>query len=187
MQVKTRCRLGDRALCHRIERTFDRHAIELRDTDGRNRIEAFTLERLKQFERRRRTLLDERDADVVHSRRDGQALLKALLHLVAGQRRLQVVGLLVLRSAEAREDDALAVERDLEIVLQLETANDVDRLAIESRADHVLAINREVVANEDAAARADGKSGHVIVLRQIPAHAERFERRRDRRAGDDLR
>ena len=44
------------------------------------------------------------------------ALLKALLHLVAGERRLQVVGLLVLGSAEAGEDDALAVERDFEIV-----------------------------------------------------------------------
>ena len=91
----------------------------------------------------------------VRSGRDLQALLEALLHLVAGERRLQVVRLLVLRAAEPRQDDALAVERDFEIVLELETADDVDRLAIEPRADHVLAVDGEVVADGDAAARAD--------------------------------
>src|SRR5678815_922874 len=123
----------------------------------------------------------------MQSRGHGHALLEALFHLVARKRRLEIVGLFVLRSAEAREDDSLAIERDLEIVLQLETANDVDRLAIETWTDHVLAVNGEVVTNQDAAASADRKSRHVIVLREVATHAEGFERGCDRWTRNDLR
>ena len=184
VQVKTFCRLGALSGPGRVERTLDRDLVELRDADRRDRIEALALERLQQLERRRRALLEERHADRVRARRDLQPLLEALLHLVAGQRRLQVVRLFVLRAAEPRQDDALAVEGDFEVVLELETADDVDRFPIEPRADHVLAVDREVVADRDAAARADRQTRHVIVLREIAAHAERLERRCDSRAGD---
>ena len=121
---------------------------------------------------------------------DWHALLKPLLHLVAGERGLEVVGLFVLRATEARQHDALPVEGHLEIVLQLESANDIDGLAVETRADQVLAVDREVVADQDAAARAHGEAGDVVVLREIAADAERFERWRDRgachRLGRDL-
>ena len=46
-------------------------------------------------------------------------------------------------SAEPRQDDTLTVERDLEVVLELETADDRTGLTIEPRADDVLAVNGE--------------------------------------------
>ena len=105
----------------------------------------------------------------------GHAHLKSLLHFVAGEGRLEIVGLLVLRAAEAREHHALTVERHFEIVGHFEAANDIDRLAIQPRTDHVFAIDRKVMADGDATARADRQSGDVIVLRQIAANAVRLE------------
>src|SRR4030095_8217357 len=84
-----------------------------------------------------------------------QALLEPLLHLVAGKRRLQVVRLLVDGPAETGQHEALTVHRDFEIMGQLETADDVDRLAIETGTDHVLAVGGKVVADQDSAAGAD--------------------------------
>ena len=112
---------------------------------------------------------------------DLQALLKALLHLVAGERWLEIIRLLVLRSAEPRQDDALTVECDFEIVLEFETADDVDGLAIEPRADDVFAVDGEIVVDGDAAARAHRQARNVVVLREVAAYAERFEGRRDSR------
>ena len=48
----------------------------------------------------------------------------------------------------------------------------------------VFAVDGEVVAKRDPAARPDRQAGHVIVLREIAADAERLERGRDLRAGD---
>jgi hypothetical protein len=105
-----------------------------------------------------------------------------LLHLIAGESRLQVVRLLVHRSAETGEDDALAVQRHFEVVGQLEAADDVDRLAIEPRTDHVLPIRREVMPDQDPAASPDGQARDVVVLREIASHSEGFERWRHPRA-----
>ena len=123
----------------------------------------------------------------MQSSSDGHALLEALLHLVAGERGLEVIGLFVFRAAEARQHDPLAIERDLEIVLELETPDDVDRFAVQARADDVLAVNREVVADDDATARPGWKAWNLIVLGEIPTDTERLEGRCDGRAGDDLR
>ncbi len=114
----------------------------------------------------------------------GQANLEALLEIVAGGGRIEVVGQLVVLAAEALEPDALPVERDFEVVRHFEPANDVDRLPIQLRADDVLAVDREGVADQHAAARADRQAFDVIVLRQIAAHAKRLLRRRDLRIAD---
>src|SRR4029453_8165142 len=104
----------------------------------------------------------------MRSRRFLGALFEALLHFVAGQRWLEVVRLFVFGAAESRQHDALAVESDLQVVFQLQAADDVDGLAIETRADDVLPIDREVVANHYAAACADRKTGHGIGWGEIP-------------------
>ena len=113
-----------------------------------------------------------------------EAFLKALLQLVARRRRIQVVRLLVFRTAESSEQDPLAVEGDFEIVRRLQPANDVDGFPIQLRADHVFAVDGEVVPQEDAAARADRQPLDVVVLRQVAADAERFLGRPDLRIAD---
>ena len=126
----------------------------------------------------------------------GMRSRKRVSSVVARRRRVQVVRLLVLRAAEAGEVDALAVERDLEIVRDFEAADDVDGLAVQPRLDDVLAIDREGVADQDAAARADRQALDVIVLRQVrprrgtfrpsasPSYCPRPGRRPSRRPRD---
>jgi hypothetical protein len=82
-------------------KALDRDLVELRDADRGDRIETLAFKRLQQLERRRRALLQERDADLVQPRADLQALLEALLHFVARERRLKIVRLLVLPAEPA--------------------------------------------------------------------------------------
>ena len=77
----------------------------------------------------------------------------------------------------------MAVYGHFKVVFELQTADDVHCFSVESRADHVFAVHREVVADRDAAARAHRQTRHVIVLREVAVHAEGLERGRDPGAG----
>ena len=110
-------------------------------------IDALAQEGLQQVDRRRGALFQERDAEKMRAGLHGQADLESRLERVACGGRIQVVGLLVVGAAEPREVDALAVEGHLEIVRDLEAADDVHRLAVQPRLDHVLAVDRERVAD----------------------------------------
>ncbi len=100
-------------------------------------------------------LLDERGTDRVRAGLDGHADGGAVLDLVVG---------------EVCEQNALAVERDLELLGLADVRAEHAAAALdEIGADDVLGVDREVMRERGAAARAERHPRQVLVLRQVAA------------------
>ena len=70
-------------------------------------------------------------------------------------------------SADRRQMDPLAVDRELHLVRILQAAHDVQVGPIELHLEGVLAVERKRVANQDAADGAERQAVDVLILRQV--------------------
>ena len=89
----------------------------------------------------------------------------------AGFRHVRVGRQVVLLAADLREEHALAVDRDLELVRELEPGHVADDVAQQQDAELVLGVLREVVRKQQAAARAERQPVDVILLRIVRRNA----------------
>ena len=90
----------------------------------------------------------------------------------------------VLVAADLREEHALAVDRDLELVRELQAGHVADDVAQQEDVEFVVGVLREVVAEQQAAARAERQSLDVILLRVVGRHAVRLSRTTSRVGAD---
>ena len=79
------------------------------------------------------------------------------------------------------EEDALAVDRDLDLMRVLEPANRFEVGAKELERKAVLGVEREVMVDDQPADGAERQALDVLILRAILADAIRVRSRRDRR------
>ena len=94
---------------------------------------------------------------------------------------VRVRQLVVFVAADRRQEHALAVDADLELVRPLEPRHVADDVLQEDDVEFVGRVEREVVPDEHAAARAERQAFDVIALRAIGRHAvDRADRRRRR-------
>ena len=68
-------------------------------------------------------------------------------------------------AADGGQEDALAIDRDLDLMRMLETANPLEVGAVERQRKVILAVEREVVVDGQAADRSERHSFDVLVLR----------------------
>ena len=144
------------------------------------------LERLLGF---RAAPLEERDAYFVRAGRNEHARAQPLVDRVRGRRHVGIRRLVVFLSAHLRDEHALAVDADLELVRPLETRHVAHDVAAQEDREVVARVEREVVLDEQAAARAERQSFDVLALCEIGRSAERRDDRRrfgvaDREARD---
>ncbi len=109
----------------------------------------------------------------------GHAHAEPRVHGIARVGRLVEQRLEILAAADRRQVDPLPVDRDLDIVRVLESANDVEIRAVQLRLEHVVAVERKRIAHRGPADRAERQPVDVLVLRQILADAEGVAAGRD--------
>jgi hypothetical protein len=126
-----------------------------------------------------RRIFDECHRDVVRAGGHGHAHAEPRVHGVARVGRLIEQRLEILAAADRGQVDALAVDRDLDIVRVLESADDVEIRAVQLRLEHVVAVERERIAHRRPADRAERKPVDVLILRQVLADAEGVAAGRD--------
>ncbi len=139
--------------------------IEQKSRDGARRVHG-SLKRFVQLAARHVVGREERHADRVQARLDRDAWRRAA---VAGRVRDFLVPIEQLHP--------LAVDRDLEL-LALDAAQ--DRLEVTGDALHlegILAVGRELILDQDAAAGSERQPLDVIVLRGVRGHVEHGLRR----------
>ena len=120
------------------------------------------------------------DADDVRTGLHRDARAQALVERLFRQRQVRVRQLVVVLAADRRGEHALAVDADLELVRPLEPGHVADDVLQQVDAEVVVGIEREVVVDDDAAARAERQPFDVIALRAIgrhPVHRARPARR----------
>ena len=113
-------------------------------------------ERLQRLDRFGVVLGDERDADRppprLHRHAGPQPLVQGLLR--RGQ--VRVRQLVVFRTADRRDEHARPVDRDLELMRPLQSRHVADDVLDQADVEFVLGVEREVVMEQDSAARANG-------------------------------
>ena len=122
---------------------------------------------LERLVRLRGAALEKRDRDVVRAGRHERARAQASVDLVGGGGHVGVGQRVVRFAAHLREEHALTVDGDLELVRPLEAGHVADDVAQQEHVEFVLAVEREVVADLDAAARAERQPFDVRGLREI--------------------
>ena len=90
-------------------------------------------------------------------------------------------------AADRREEDPLAVDGDLELVLVLEAANRLEVGARQRHVEFVLAIERKGVADADAADCPERQAFELLALRLIAARVVGLRARRRGRIADGQR
>ena len=116
-----------------------------------------------------RILSKERDADIVWSGLDGDAALQSRVDRI--RRRCEVgVGHLVIFFAADRSDEyAFAIDRDFQLMRPFQALHVAHDIAQQENPEVVLAVEREVVMDQESAARAQRQSFDVVVLCRDPA------------------
>ena len=107
------------------------------------------------------------DAHVVAPGRHGQADFEAPVDRVGGLSRNICASRSSSGPPKRVSETRRAVDAHLQVVRSLGAAHHVDRVAPELRPDHVLAVDREIVADEEPAARTERQALDVIGLRAI--------------------
>ena len=154
-----------------IERAGEVHVIDLRQAVHVLQV-VVALVRLQRFVRFGVVAPHERDA---HGARAGLHLhprLEPLVDRVGGLRHVLVRRRVVRFAADLRREHTLAVDRNLELVSELEPGHVADDVAQQHHAQLVLGVLREGVGERQAAAGAERQAVHVILLRIIGRHAE---------------
>ncbi len=159
-----------RAGALRVERTADVHVVEHGQAVHVLQVEIARMQ-LERLVRLGLALRDERDRHVVRPGRNEHARPQALVDRVRGRRHVRVGHRVVFLAADGREEHALAVDRDLDVVRPLEARHVADDVAHEEHVEGVLAVEREVVMDQDAAARAERQSLDVLRLGEIRRRA----------------
>ena len=125
------------------------------------------LVRLQRLVGLRRVATHERDADHVRPGFHLDPRLQPLVDLVGGLRHVAVGREVVGLAAHLHQEHALAVDGDLELVRELQAGHVADDVAEEEDGELVLGVLREVVPEEQAAARAERQPFDVIFLRVV--------------------
>ena len=106
-------------------------------------------------------LLEKRDRDVARARLERHANRESLVDLVARRRRVVARGGHVLVAAERREMHAPAVDADLELMRELETAHRAEIGSKQSDLELILAVERDVPPDHETTDSPKGKAFHV--------------------------
>ena len=141
-------------------------------------------ERLQRLDRLGRVLPDEGDADGPRAGFHVDARAQPLVEGVFRQREVGVRQLVVFVAAHRRREDALAVDTDLEHMGPLEPGHVADDVLQQIDAEVVVGIEREVVVNHDAAARAERQAVDVVGLGAIRRNTVHSAHGRDVRIAD---
>jgi hypothetical protein len=108
--------------------------------------------------------LHERHPDHPRTGLDERALLETFVDLVGRLGHGEVGRAVVLLTTDLRNEDALTVDADLDLVRELEAGQVADDVAQQLDAEFVLRVLREVVLEQQAAAGAKRKPFDVILL-----------------------
>ena len=142
-------------------------------------VEVRLIRLARRFEEQRR-LLQEGDADGVRARLDRHADLEVLHRLSAW-----LTGSPAGRCGCTVNDlHALPIEQQFDLVRLAQALDLLVAIARQADLDLVFPIPRERVVDDGAAARAEGKSLDVLLLREVWRHADRLAARRAARAPD---
>ena len=148
----------------------------MRMADGVERVVRAADERLQPQRVQRRRPLDERHGDRVRAGLERHAERRPLLDVVARLGHVLEVGLEIVVAADRRQVHALAVDRELELMVVFEAAHDAEIGAEQSDPERVLAVERQRRLGQDPADGADRQPFDVRVLRRILANAEGLSR-----------
>ena len=85
-------------------------------------------------------------------------------------------------AADGGDEDARAVDRDLDLMRMLETADRLEVGAVERQRKVILGVEREVVVDDQAPDRSERKTFDVLVLRSVLPDAVGVRAWRDRRS-----
>ena len=142
----------------------DRQAVHVLQVE----VARVQLERLVRFGG---TALEKRDGDVVRAGRHERPRAQSRVDLVGGGRHVLVGQRVVRLAADLRQEHALAVDGDLELVRPLEARHVADDVAHQEHVELVLGVEREVVTNLEPAARAERQALDVHALGEIRRRA----------------
>ena len=120
--------------------------------------------------------LDERHGHDVRAGFHGSAKPQARLHSVSGIRRFLEESFEVFLAADRRDVNALAVNREFDIVWRFKTAHDVEVRPIQLRLEDILAIERKIMEDTRSADRSKRQAFDMLVLRKILTDAHMFHR-----------
>ena len=157
--------------------------------DERNAVHILQIEiareRLQRLDGFRMVLRNKSDADVVRARLHRDAHPQPGVDRVARQPQVRIHHLVVFLAAHMGEENAHAIHRDFELVGVFEPGHVADDVAQQKGAEFVLAIERKILVNQDAAARSERQSFDVLGLRESSAEPGKPATRvrgRDRRS-----
>ena len=155
-----------------VERALDADAVDARDAVHVHRVDR-RAQRLEQQRIAGTGLLEERHANRPRPGLETDANLQTLVDGL-GVGRVGEHLAPVVRAADGVQEDAFAVDRELEVVGRDESAREVVVAAIEPGADDVLGVERKMLPDEQAAAGAERQAGHMVELMAVGSRTERL-------------
>ena len=163
----------------RLERSGQDHFVDVRAAREVNRVRGAAHVGFETTGVQRVGLLDERDGDRARTSLERHARGEAAVHRVAGRRRVVARRGHLLVAAERRQVHALPVHADLELMRILQPAHRPEVGAEQTDLELVLAIERQVGLDLDAAHRAERQAVDLAILRGVLSDAiELADRRR---------